>query len=115
MKTLVAFAKWADSGDVIAILPQEPTSEFDASLCYSYEHVGQSGSLRDTVYAQEMLPAAKNEYADLLNEMYKLGYLIPDETEIVPATPDLITKHHWFRYARIWQLKRELNKTVLVL
>lgn len=103
MRTLIAFAKWNASGDVIAICPEEPADIFDAALCYSYEHIGQSGALRDTVYEAEMSPATPEEYRELLDEVSRVWDLQNTTLQVIEASPDLFRKYHFIRYARIWE------------
>jgi hypothetical protein len=93
MSTVIAFRKWRDSGDVIAVCPEIPAHATDISLCYSYEHFGQSGALSEGCYLHDLVPASPDEYADLLAELERVWQEGRDNFEIVEATDDLFERY----------------------
>lgn len=66
----VVFRKFSD-GDIIALLPNSLDTNYTIA---SYMHVGQhSGADYDHVISKTK-PAKESEYADLLNELVRVGY-----------------------------------------
>lgn len=75
MKTKVIFRKWRDTGDIIALFPQDPG---DASpyTCSSFMHVGQHSSADPAYLIRERTVAAKPaEYRELAHELRAAPYL----------------------------------------
>ncbi len=73
--TPVIFRKWKDpDGGIIALLVCEPCSYDRAELVTSYEHLGQHGAALYTGVIASTFPAKPEEYADLLQELVKIGY-----------------------------------------
>lgn len=78
-QTSVIFRKYKSEsghwkgGDVIALLIQEPGTR-DPNTCLSYMSVGQHGSADPWMVIQETRPAEPHEYADLYDELVRIGY-----------------------------------------
>lgn len=71
MATKVIFRKFRD-GDVIALFPEIP-ADILGHNCQSYMHVGQHGAA-DPHLSGRTAPATPEEYADLMNELTRIGY-----------------------------------------
>lgn len=71
VKTKVIFRKFRDTGEVIALFPEEPGT-LDIDTCSSYMHNGQhaSASVRLIDITD---PATPEEYADLKRELENLS------------------------------------------
>ena len=73
----VIFRKWR--GDchpgerIFALFPFIP-ADVNGFLCTSYAHVGQHGGANYNHCIAKSRPAKPEEYADLLNELYQIGY-----------------------------------------
>ena len=76
MTTPVIFRKFRKGGDVIALFPTL-VADMNPALCQSYMHVGQHGAAAP---GKELVPAAPEEYANLLAELRRIGY---DDLKIV--------------------------------
>jgi hypothetical protein len=73
MKDKVIFRKWKDTGDVIALFPEQP-ADCAGRFCNSYEHVGQHGGADYYGVIQQTRPASKKESAPLARELRRIGY-----------------------------------------
>ena len=71
--TKVIFRKDKD-GDVIAFFPEEGYRYDSPHLMMSYQHVGQHGAASIYYYYKDTVPAAPEDYADLLSELTRIGY-----------------------------------------
>jgi hypothetical protein len=71
--TVVVFRKWKDSGDVIALFPEEP-SDINGWYCDAYEHVGQHGGADYFGGIRLTRPASAAESAALAEELTRIGY-----------------------------------------
>lgn len=72
-KALVIFRKFKDTGDVIAIFPEEPSTDAQHE-CLSYMHIGQHGSCVPKYLMMVTVPATPEEYEDLKKELEGIGY-----------------------------------------
>ncbi|MEK6832717.1 MAG: hypothetical protein AABY32_01605 [Nanoarchaeota archaeon] len=72
-KTVVVFRKLKDSGDILALFPQE-YSDITGNLCSSFEHVGGHGGADYSHCIKQTLPCNPAEYEDTKNELEKIGY-----------------------------------------
>lgn len=70
-ETIVIFRKWKDTGDIIALFPEQYEGH---GLVGSYMHVGQHGSADYALVIYRSRPAKEWEYEDLYNELLGLGY-----------------------------------------
>jgi hypothetical protein len=71
--TPVIFRKWKDSGDVIALFPEE-VADLEGNIS-SYMHVGQHGAASLQKVMQASVPAKPKEYAELKDELERVvGY-----------------------------------------
>ncbi len=70
---VVVFRKWRDGFGVIALFPEVP-ADIGGVFCESYETIGQHGGADYLGVIQATLPVGRNEYADLAEELRKLGY-----------------------------------------
>ncbi|HUX02458.1 MAG TPA: hypothetical protein VMY35_15965 [Phycisphaerae bacterium] len=70
--TVVVFRKWK-SGDIIALMPEDP-ADHDGAFCNSYEHVGQHGAADYYGVVARTRRATEAEYADLAAELRRIGY-----------------------------------------
>jgi hypothetical protein len=73
MTDLVVFRKWRDCGTIIAMFPELP-SDLQGWYCDAYEHVGQHGGADFHGVIQHSIPARPDEYADLAEELTRIGY-----------------------------------------
>ena len=73
-ETIVVFRCDPDGG-VFALLPEDPADEY-GRLCTSYEHIGQHGAANYRSCIERSRPATPVEYADLLEEMTRIGYRV---------------------------------------
>jgi len=73
MKTKVIFRKWRNTGDIIALFPQEPAN-WQGNHCLSYEHVGQHGAASPLITMGSTRLASPEEYAPLMRELQSIGY-----------------------------------------
>ena len=71
-RTPVIFRKWKGSEDVFALFPTIP-ADVNGQLVLSYEHIGQHGAA-SLLIISETTPASEAEYADLKDELEKIGY-----------------------------------------
>jgi len=69
----VIFRKWRDGGDIIALFPEIP-ADCTGYECLSYMHIGQHGAANPTILIARTVPAAPDEYAELLDELKCIGY-----------------------------------------
>tara|TARA_R110000824_G_scaffold25410_1_gene88539 strand:- start:182 stop:490 length:309 start_codon:yes stop_codon:yes gene_type:complete len=73
-KTKVIFRKWVNSGEIIALFPEEP-ADYDGYNCMSYMHIGQHGSASPLLIDTHTTLATPEEYADLRRELeVAIGY-----------------------------------------
>ncbi len=70
---LVVFRRWRDCGTIIALFPELPADIY-GDYCGSYEHVGQHGGADYWGVIQQTVPAKPHEYADLAEELTRIGY-----------------------------------------
>jgi hypothetical protein len=73
MADLVVFRKWRDTSTIIALFP-ELAADYQGWYCDAYEHVGQHGGADFHGVVQHTTPARPNEYADLAEELTRIGY-----------------------------------------
>ena len=71
--TKVIFRKDKE-GDVIAFFPEEGYRYDAPHLIMSYQNIGQHGGASIYYYYKDTVPAAPEEYADLLSELTRMGY-----------------------------------------
>lgn len=73
--TQVIFRKWRDTGEIIALFPEQ---DGGGGLCDSYMHIGQHGGANYPYLVAgwygPTVPATPEEYADLLAELESIGY-----------------------------------------
>lgn len=81
MKTKVLFRRWSD-GDILALFPCDPGTN-NPGTCSSYAHLGQHSSADLQLCIAASRPAAPAEYADLAQELTRIGYNL----DIRPRTP----------------------------
>jgi len=72
--TVVVFRKWK-SGDIIALMPEDPADNSGA-FCNSYERVGQHGAADYYGVVARTRQATEAEYADLAAELRRIGYAL---------------------------------------
>ena len=72
MRTKTIFRTFKNTGEVIALFPEIPHDR-QGDFCMSYMHVGQHGAACPTVVGST-IPASKEEYQGLFDELTKLGY-----------------------------------------
>lgn len=70
---IVVFRRWRDTGTVIALFPELP-ADYQGWFCDAYEHVGQHGGADFHGVVQHSTPAPPDEYADLAEELRRIGY-----------------------------------------
>ena len=70
--TKVIFRTFLDSGDVIALFPEE--IENGEGMCQSYMHVGQHGPAEYEGCLTISKPATVKEFQSLQLELERLGY-----------------------------------------
>lgn len=72
--TKVIFRKWPrkTGGDVIALFPAI-AGTYDLWTCSSYQHIGQHGAAT-VMLSRCTKPAKPSEYADLKEELERIGY-----------------------------------------
>ncbi len=76
--TKVVFLKWKEDGEIIALFPELNHANNCANVgnIMSYMHMGQHGEASIELLKDRRLKAAKpQEYADLLTELGRIGYL----------------------------------------
>ena len=89
-KTKVVFRKWnkREGGGVLALSPEIP-SDPSGYYCSSYESVGQHGAANydKLVLVQNppTIPATPAEYADIKEELEKIGYNLEIRRRCSPA------------------------------
>lgn len=71
-KTKVVFRVWPD-GHVLALFPDE-LGDVRGFQCLSYQHVGQHSSADYDYCISATRPAQADEYADLAEELRRIGY-----------------------------------------
>lgn len=71
--TLVLFRRWRDTGDLIALFPEQP-ADYQGRFVDSYMHVGQHGAADYQGVVQATKPATQEEAADLHRELERIGY-----------------------------------------
>ena len=85
--TKVVFLKWKDDGEIIALFPELNHTNNCANFgnIMSYMHIGQHDEAPIGLLNDPRLKAAKpQEYADLLAELGRVGYL-PETTLLSEA------------------------------
>ena len=81
--TKVIFRKWRNKlGGIIALFPEIPSTP-EGYYCMSYEHIGQHGSATPRLM-DCTIPATKEEYSELQNELVRIGY---DDLVVVKRFP----------------------------
>lgn len=77
--TKIIFRKWKDNGDIIALFPDLNYSNGCANKgnIMSYMHVGQHGEASEAILRNRglLVTATKEESADLLAELKRIGYV----------------------------------------
>jgi len=86
--TRVVFRKWpenegARAGGIIALFPEIPAGH-PGHQCQSYEQ-GQHKAVVYALYIRMTRPATPREYADLKQELEKIGYRLEVVNRITPA------------------------------
>lgn len=71
--TLVVFRRWRDTGDIIALFPEQP-ADYQGRYCDAYEHVGQHGGAYYHGVIQRTTPVTDEEAAPLAWELAQIGY-----------------------------------------
>ena len=87
--TRVIFRKWpenegARAGRIIALFPEIPAGDYPGHECQSYEQ-GQHRAVVYDSYIRMTRPAAPGEYADLKQELEKIGYHLEVVKRSTPA------------------------------
>ena len=82
-KTIVVFRRWNSGFGIIALFPEHP-SDYQGFFCDSYEHIGQHGGADYHGIIQASTPATRQEYADLKQELTRLGYRLEIRTRTSP-------------------------------
>ncbi len=72
-KTIVVFRK--DESGVFALFPEIP-SDNHGRFCTCYQHVGQHSGAYYHPHIRLSKPATPEEYADLFDELTKIGYTL---------------------------------------
>lgn len=73
-KTKVVFRVWpSENHEVLALFPELP-SDVEGLFCSSYMHVGQHGGADYEGCIAKTRPARPEEYADLAEELKRIGY-----------------------------------------
>lgn len=70
-ETVVVFRKWKDTGDVIALFPEDDAGQ---GMISSFEHVGQHGAADFGGVVSRTVPATEDEYAALKRELESAPY-----------------------------------------
>ena len=77
--TTVVFRKFKgkDGGDIIALFPElnHETGAANRYMVMSYMHIGQHGECDPFMVRDRTVPAKPEEYANLLAELKKTGYI----------------------------------------
>lgn len=74
MNDLVMIRVWrTDPNDVFALFPAIPATTTGRE-CQSYQHVGQHGAADYDLCIRKSRPAHRQEAANLLRELQKIGY-----------------------------------------
>lgn len=68
----VIFRMWRDTGDCLALFPDQPADR--AGHCWSYEHLGQGGAANYNLVIRLTRPAQPGEFEELADELTQLGY-----------------------------------------
>ena len=84
--TRVVFRKWGPGkgGGILALFPEIP-ADVPGNHCQSYEHIGQHGAADYALCIGKTKPASPGEYADLKEELEKIGYHLDVVARITPA------------------------------
>ena len=78
----VIYRTWKDHGDVMALFPTIPESNY---CVMSYQHVGQHGGADYTGCIAMTRPATEEEYTPLHQELISIGY---DDLKIYKRKPN---------------------------
>ncbi len=73
MKTKVIFRKWKDTGDIIALFPEELWSRNGYQIS-SYMQIGQHSGADYEGVIRGTFPAKQEEYQELYRELQQIGY-----------------------------------------
>lgn len=71
--TKVIFRKFIKGGDVIALFP-ELAGDMKPDTCMSYQHVGQHGAASVRLMCDGTIPAKREEWRPLAQELRRIGY-----------------------------------------
>lgn len=78
LTTKIVFRKWKEDGSIIALFPDLNYSNGYANFgnIMSYMHVGQHGEASESLLRERsrLVSATKEESADLLAELKRIGY-----------------------------------------
>lgn len=93
----VIFRKWRDNGDIVAVFPEIPSDTRSWYLCEAYEHIGQHGACdyQDAILPQTV-PAKPEEYAELFQELSKIGYNLVVYRRETPQMRE-VRRREWHR------------------
>jgi hypothetical protein len=83
--TKVVFRKWPEKdGGILALFPEIP-ADIHGNNCQTYEHIAKHGGADFALCVRKTRPAAPGEYADLKEELEKIGYRVDVVDKITPA------------------------------
>lgn len=71
--TQIIFRKYVESNEIIALFPSGNPIPYNGECC-SYMHVGQHSLANYIGVINDTIPATKEEYTPLYNELVELGY-----------------------------------------
>lgn len=77
MPDLVIFRRWKDTGDVVAIFPEQPADD-QGRYCLAHDELGQQIAAEYEQVMQDTTPVTAQEYGRFAHELTMLGYdLLP--------------------------------------
>lgn len=103
----VVFRKWPGGG-ILALFPEIP-ADLQGATCQSYEHIGQHGGADYQHCISRTTPARPGEYADLKEELEKIGYKLK---VVSRATPQM-TRARQETARRQGAIKADMESTSL--
>ena len=91
MPDLVIFRRWNDTGDIVAIFPEQPADD-QGRFCLAHDELGQQIAAEYEQIIQDTTPVSSPEYGRFAHELRLLGY------DLQPIN-DATEQHHERRRA----------------
>lgn len=73
MADVVIFRRWNDTGDIVAIFPEQPADD-QGRYCLAYDKLGQHIAAEYEQVMQHTTPISAQEYERFAHELTLLGY-----------------------------------------